>query len=142
LDFTAPAKAGAAIFGFVRSVEGAMKLVRGVAAGAGIFVLSLVSVVAAEGHAHAAGDVKAGREKAQKCEVCHGLDGLSKVPEAPNLAGQNEEYMVEQLNAFKAGERKNDVMSMVAPTLSSKDIQDLAAYYAAIEVKVGKTPGQ
>ena len=119
-----------------------MKLVRGVAAGAGIFVLSLVSVVAAEGHAHAAGDVKAGREKAQKCEVCHGLDGLSKVPEAPNLAGQNEEYMVEQLNAFKAGERKNDVMSMVAPTLSSKDIQDLAAYYAAIEVKVGKTPGQ
>jgi len=48
-----------------------------------------------------AGDVKAGREKAQKCAVCHGLDGLSKIPEAPNIAWQVENYLVAQLNAFK-----------------------------------------
>lgn len=35
-----------------------------------------------------AGDVKAGRMKAQMCQACHGLDGLSKVPDAPNIAGQ------------------------------------------------------
>jgi cytochrome c553 len=33
-------------------------------------------------------------------------------------------------------------MSLVAPTLSPQDIEDLAAYYAAIEIKTGKIPGQ
>ena len=31
-----------------------------------------------------AGDVKAGRAKAMMCQACHGLDGLSKSPDAPN----------------------------------------------------------
>jgi cytochrome c553 len=49
-----------------------------------------------------AGDVRAGRLKVDEvCAVCHGADGLSKVPEAPSLAGQNEAYMVEQLGLFK-----------------------------------------
>jgi cytochrome c553 len=119
-----------------------MKVVRRVAARVGILVSSLAFLVVAGGPARATGDVKAGREKAQKCEICHGLDGLSKLPEAPNLAGQNKQYLVEQLNAFKAGQRKNETMSVVAPTLSPDDINDLAAYYAAIEITVGKIPGQ
>ena len=40
----------------------------------------------------AAGDVKAGRQKALQCQTCHGLDGTAKLPEAPNLAGQTEVY--------------------------------------------------
>ncbi len=84
----------------------------------------------------------AGREKAEKCAVCHGLDGLSKVAEAPNLAGQSENYLVEQLKAFKAGDRKNEMMSVVIGDLSPADIEDLAAYYSAIEITVGKIPGQ
>jgi cytochrome c553 len=99
-------------------------------------------LVAMHGGADAQGDVKAGRAKAQKCEACHGLDGLSKIAEAPNLAGQNEQYLNEELNAFKSGERKNDMMSVVAPTLSSKDIEDLAAYYSAIEISIKNIPGQ
>ena len=47
-----------------------------------------------------------------------------------------------QLQAFKSGVRKNDAMSVVAPSLSDKDIEDLAAYYSAIEISVGKLPGQ
>jgi len=74
--------------------------------------------------------------------TCHGLDGLSKTPDAPNIVGQIEPYIVAQLQAFKSGLRKNDAMSVVAPTLSDKDIEDLAAYYAAIEISVGKLPGQ
>ena len=107
----------------------------------GASAISLAFLVAMHGAADA-GDVNAGRERAQQCEVCHGLDGLSKIPEAPNIAGQNETYLVEQLNAFKTGERKNDMMSMIAPSLSPDDINNLAAYYAAIEVTVGKIPGQ
>jgi cytochrome c553 len=89
-----------------------------------------------------AGDVKAGRAKAMMCQACHGLDGLSKTPDAPNIAGQIEPYLVAQLQAFKSGLRKNDAMSVVAPTLSDKDIEDLATYFAAIEISVGKLPGQ
>ena len=89
-----------------------------------------------------AGDVKAGRTKALMCQACHGIDGLSKIPDAPNIAGQTEPYLVAQLQAFKSGARKNDAMSVVAPSLSDQDIEDLAAYYSAIEISVGKLPGQ
>ncbi len=89
-----------------------------------------------------AGDVKAGRAKALMCQACHGLDGLSKTPDSPNIAGQAEPYLVAQLQAFKSGARKNDAMSVVAPSLSDKDIEDLAAYFSAIEIKVVKIPGE
>ena len=89
-----------------------------------------------------AGDIKAGREKAERCAICHGLDGQSKIAEAPNLAGQNERYLIEQLSAFKAGDRKNEMMSIVIEELSPDDIENLAAYYSAIEITVGKIPGQ
>jgi cytochrome c553 len=81
-----------------------------------------------------AGDVAAGRRKALQCQTCHGLDGLSKLPEAPHLAGQPEQYLVKSLNEYRSGARKNDMMSLVAPALSDQDVADLAAYYAAIEI--------
>jgi len=73
--------------------------------------------------------------------VCHGLDGIAKIAEAPNLAGQNERYLIEQLGAFKAGVRHNEMMSIVIESLSDADIADLAAYYSAIEITVGNLPG-
>ena len=96
----------------------------------------------AGGSVSQAGDVKAGRAKAMMCQACHGLDGLAKTPDAPNIAGQIEPYLVTQLQAFKTGARKSDAMSVVAPSLSDKDIEDLATYFAAIEISVGKLPGQ
>jgi cytochrome c553 len=86
------------------------------------------------GTASAAGNVAAGRQKATACQTCHGLDGLSKMPDAPNIAGDPEEYLARQLTAFKKGERKNEMMSIVVQPLSDQDVADLAAYYAAIEV--------
>jgi cytochrome c553 len=89
-----------------------------------------------------AGDVKAGSAKAMMCQACHGLDGLSKTPDAPNIAGQIDPYLVTQLQAFKSGVRKNDAMSVVTPSLSVQDIENLAAYYSAIEISVSKLPAQ
>ena len=92
--------------------------------------------------AQAQGSTKAGRQKAEaKCAVCHGVDGLSKVAEAPNLAGQNERYLIEQLDNFQAGVRQNEMMSIVTKDLSPADVGDLASYYAAIQITVGKIPG-
>ena len=109
----------------------------------GVAVLASAALCALCAQSQAeAGDVKAGREKAQVCAVCHGLDGLAKIAEAPNIAGQNEGYLVAQLQAFKAGDRKNEMMSIVIQQLSPDDLQNLAAYYSAIEISVGKIPGQ
>lgn len=92
--------------------------------------------------ANAAGDAKAGRAKAQMCQACHGSDGLSTVPDAPNIAGQVEGYLAAQLRAFKSGARKNEAMTLVASGLSDQDIDNLAAWFSSIEVKVGKLPGE
>jgi len=109
--------------------------------GSPLAAILAAAFIAAPGSSQA-GNVKAGREKAQICEVCHGLDGLAKIAEAPNLAGQNERYLIKQIEAFKAGERNNEQMTLVVPPLSQADIEDLAAYYAAIEVTIGKVPGE
>ena len=103
-------------------------------------VAALAFVVAAATDALAAGNAATGRQKALMCQTCHGLDGKAKIPEAPNLAGQSEVYLVKALNDYRSGARKNDMMSLVAPTLKDNDIDDLAAYYAAIEVTVGPPP--
>jgi cytochrome c553 len=99
-----------------------------------VVTVSLLLSVASP--AFAAGSVAAGRQKALACQTCHGLDGLSKIPDAPNIAGNPEGYLVKSLNAFRKGERKNDMMSIVVQPLSDQDVADLAAYYAAIEVSV------
>lgn len=88
----------------------------------------------------AAGDAKAGRAKAQMCQACHGIDGMSKVPDAPNIAGQVDGYLVAQLQAFKSGARKSEAMSLVAAGLSSDDIDNLAAWYSSIEIAARMPP--
>ena len=104
-------------------------------------VLVAVATVELAGNA-AAGDAKAGRAIAdQKCQVCHGLDGIAKIAEAPNLAGQNERYLTEQLGNFKNGVRQNEMMSIVIQPLTDDDIANLAAYYSSIAITVGKVPG-
>lgn len=83
-----------------------------------------------------AADVSAGRAKAMQCAVCHGPNGIATLPEAPNLAGQNEIYLVKALNDFKSGARQNEMMTMMVANLSDADIADLAAYYQSIEIEV------
>jgi len=84
----------------------------------------------------AAGDIAAGRRKALQCQTCHGLDGLSKLPEAPSLAGQPEPYLIKSLNDYRSGARQHDMMTLVVKPLTDQDVADLAAYYAAIELSV------
>ena len=83
-----------------------------------------------------AADAQAGRQKIVTCQACHGLDGLSKNPEAPNLAGQVESYMVKSLRDYRSGERRHEDMNIVAKDLTDEDIADVAAYYASIQIDV------
>ncbi|WP_128564628.1 c-type cytochrome [Methylobacterium crusticola] len=97
--------------------------------------LALALLLAVAGPA-AAGDPRAGRAKAVSCQACHGLDGLSKLPDAPNLAGQVEPYLVKALTEFRNGTRRNEVMSVAAQDLTDADIANLAAYYGGIQIDV------
>jgi cytochrome c553 len=83
-----------------------------------------------------AADAAAGKTKAAKCTVCHGLDGIAKNPNAPNLAGESTTYIRKQLGAFRSGERKDPQMSIMAKNLSDEDIADLAAWYSSLKVTV------
>jgi cytochrome c553 len=90
--------------------------------------------------AASAQDAAAGRRKAIACQACHGLDGIAKLPDAPNLAGQPATYLVRELNAYRSGARKSEVMAVAAKTLSDQEIRDLSAYYAAIQIEVKAVP--
>ena len=86
-----------------------------------------------------AGDVSAGRAKASACAVCHGANGLSVQPNAPHLAGQPEIYLAEQLKNYRSGKRPHEVMSVIAKPLTDTEIEDLAAWYASLQLSV-QTP--
>lgn len=89
-----------------------------------------VAVVVAEFACAAnAADVAKGRAKAVQCQACHRMDGIARIPEAPNLAGQNEDYLIKAMKDFKSGARQNEMMSLVAKPLSDDDIANLAAFY-------------
>ncbi|NDV87158.1 c-type cytochrome [Aurantimonas aggregata] len=81
-----------------------------------------------------AADIAAGKQKAQMCATCHGRDGIATAPDAPNLAGDSDIYLAEQLRAFRDGRRRHQQMSIIAQGLSDEDIADLSAWFAAIEV--------
>lgn len=102
-------------------------------AGAGVCAALLAMTPAAQ-----AGDPQAGRKKARACQTCHGIDGASKLAEAPNLSGQVETYLVKAMHDFKSGARKNEMMTLIAEPLSDADIADLAAWYSSIEITVTK----
>ena len=103
----------------------------------GIFCVALLAAALAVTHsAQAGGDPAAGREKAKLCRACHGLDGVGKMPNIPNIGGESDFYLTKQLKAFRKGDRHDEQMAIIARDLSDQDIADLAAYYASIEFTV------
>ena len=81
-------------------------------------------------------DPVAGKARAGMCATCHGPLGLSQLPNAPNLAGQPAIYTVEQLRNYRSGKRQNEVMGVIAKPLTDQEIDDLAAWYASIQISV------
>lgn len=82
-------------------------------------------------------DIQRGRLKANAaCAVCHGPMGIAQMPSAPNLAGQHEMYVAEQLKLYRSGRRAHEVMGVISKTLTDDDIRDLAAWYGSIRVSI------
>ena len=88
-----------------------------------------------------AADIEAGLQKSSVCVGCHSPKGKSSNAQRPNLAAQQAEYLAMQLQAFKAGNRKNPMMQTMAINLKDDDIENLAAYYAGLpSVRAGGEP--
>lgn len=74
---------------------------------------------------------------AQACTACHGADLMGAMTDAgpaPRLAGQNERYLVEQMQAFATGLRANqDTMTAIMRGIDTGQREALArqvAHYA------------
>ena len=79
-----------------------------------------------------AADANAGKEKSVTCSACHGPTGVSASPMFPNLAGQNDAYIIKQLKDFKSGARTDAMMAPMAANLSDADMADLAAHFSGL----------
>lgn len=102
--------------------------------------LAAATVALCPAVAVAGGDIAEGRRIAGQCGVCHGMNGIAQVPDAPNIGGENAFYLERQLRLFRSGERQHPQMSIIAQGLSDEDISDLSAYYGAIEIEVTSVP--
>lgn len=70
------------------------------------------------------------------CSACHGPQGQGiETAVFPKLSGQHAEYIVQQLQAFKSGQRANDLNGMmrdIAAKLSDEDMQAVASYISGL----------
>ena len=103
-----------------------------------LFAMSSGAALAASpAPAAPAPDLAKGQATAAVCSACHTADGSRGSPANPILQGQHPEYLVKQLQEFKAGKRKNAIMAGFAATLSDDDMRNVAAFYASKTAKPG-----
>lgn len=99
---------------------------------ASICVLLIAMASGAHAQSLVEGSAEDGKAKSITCSACHGADGNSANPLWPNLAGQNANYLVAQLKAFKDGTRSDPLMSAQAMMLSDEDMNNIAVYYESM----------
>jgi len=68
-----------------------------------------------------------------QCIGCHGIPGYKTafpiVYHVPKIAGQNPDYIVAALKAYKSGARSHPSMRGIAASLSEEEMKKLADYY-------------
>ena len=82
--------------------------------------------------------------KLDYCKTCHGLSaqGYRGYFPMPRLAGQQPQYIENQLRAYSERRRTNKIMANVAKVLSPSMISALAAYFKDLDPKpIGGAPG-
>jgi len=101
-----------------------------------IFSLGMTNV------AYAGGDAAAGEALSVACGACHGQDGATGLdPSYPNLAGQNEKYLLYQLTLIQSDVRAIPLMAGQLVGKSAQDLADIAAFFASLPGKVSQANG-
>jgi cytochrome c553 len=68
-------------------------------------------------------------QKIAPCQSCHGPSGAGNGP-FPRLAGQHQDYLVRQLEAFASEARANPIMHEMSKSLTAEQIRDVTAFLA------------
>lgn len=78
--------------------------------------------------------IAAGREHASFCAYCHGADGNSKQTDIPSLASQDPIYLLDQIERFATGQRKDytEVMQQLSARFTDEEKVALVVYYASV----------
>lgn len=97
-----------------------------------VTLLLLISIPA-----FAVGDALEGQAQSAVCAACHGSDGNSTVPNWPKLAGQNEDYLVRQLELIQSGARPVPEMAGIVAGMNNQQFADISAYFASQTAKPG-----
>lgn len=74
--------------------------------------------------------IESGKKASFFCANCHGETGVSKSQDVPNLAGQNPDYLLEQIRKFATGERKDQFMQGLIKLLSDDERLQIALFYS------------
>ncbi len=109
---------------------------------AGILTVGLIGAVSAQHRISLSGDVQA---KISYCKDCHGVSaqGFNGYYPIPRLAGQQPEYLVNQLRAFIEHRRTNNIMFNVAHSLSPAMLNALSSHFASLHPPpIGGAPRQ
>ncbi len=78
------------------------------------------------------GNAAAGATRSKPCASCHGAGGDKTVDgQYPRLAGQYADYLLRALLEYQNGHRQNAIMAGFVKELTTQDLADLAAFYAA-----------
>jgi cytochrome c553 len=98
-----------------------------------VIVAGVALAWALAGQAQAAGDAQRGKQIGYTCLGCHGIEDYKNVYptySVPKLVGQQPEYIVAALKAYRGKQRSHATMYAQASSLSDQDIEDVAAYLA------------
>ena len=60
---------------------------------------------------------------AEACAPCHGDEGIAKSVDVPNLAGQHNVYLYNQLRAFRTGKRPHKEMRFMSRQMTDADMR-------------------
>lgn len=84
--------------------------------------------------------VQAGKAAAEACAGCHGETGVSSTPGMPSLVGLDPKYFVAAMQAYKSGQRNNDMMKTVAADAGESNVNNMALFYALQKPARAKNP--
>lgn len=73
------------------------------------------------------------RSMASTCFTCHGTDGRSVGGVPPSLAGQDRNYLLQQMMEFKAGKRAATIMHQHAKGYTDRQLELIADYFSKIK---------
>lgn len=77
-----------------------------------------------------------GKEKSETCLGCHAIPGYNNVYptyKVPKVAGQNADYIISALKAYRNKDRQHKTMHANAAALTDQDIIDIAKYFESLK---------